>query len=78
VTLRVLALVGIAIPTCPVMANGFKNRTAAGKSPKPLPKKIPGVHVLNESAPTERPPVPPTSTSSPIEAIASCSPFFNS
>ena len=73
--LRVLALVGIAMPTCPVRASGFRNRSASGKSPKPLPKKIPGVHVLKVSALTSLLPVPPTSTSRPRDTTASCSSF---
>jgi ABC-type sugar transport system ATPase subunit len=53
-------------------------RNGSGKSPKPLPKKIAGSHVLNESAPIDWDPVPPISTPIPTETIVSCSAFFTS
>ena len=45
---------------------------------QPFPKKIPGAQVLNESAPIELEPVPPISTPTPTETIASCASFFRS
>src|SRR6266853_7029362 len=71
----VRALLGKATPTKPVIASGLINDNPRDKSPKPLPKNSPGVHVLKASAPTCLLPVPPTSTSRPIETTASCSSF---
>src|ERR1700722_3490181 len=70
----VLALLGKATPTRPVIAIGLSNDNPDGKSPKPLPKNRPGVHVLKVSA-TCLLPVPPTSTPKPRETTASCSSF---
>ena len=71
----VRALLGIATPTRPVIASGLNSDNSCGKSPKPLPKKSPGVHVLKASTPTSLLPVPPTSTARPRETTASCSSF---
>src|ERR1700720_2028887 len=71
----VLALLGMATPTRPVTANGLTKDNPCGKSPKPLPKNSPGVHVLKVSAPTSLLPVPPTSTARPRETTTSCSSF---
>ena len=73
VTVRVLALVGMATPTRPVTASGFRNETVSGRSPNPLPNKSPGSHVVNESASTRLLPVPPISTPAPNERMVSCS-----
>src|SRR6266545_3627477 len=75
---RVLALVGIATSKTPVIANGRTNEKDCDRSPKPLPKNSDGVHVLKESTPTEREPLPPTATPTPIETIASCASLFRS
>src|SRR6266478_3057308 len=71
----VRALLGKATPTRPVIASGLSHGNPCGKSPKPLPKNSPGVHVLKLSAPTSLLPVPPTSTARPRETTASCSSF---
>ena len=71
-----LERVGMPRPTDPVKANGRKNIALSGKSPKPLPKKIAGVTVLNDSAPTRLDPVPPMSQSAPTDNIVSCSSFW--
>src|SRR6266404_945756 len=71
----VLALLGKATPTRPVIASGLSNDNPGGKSPKPLPKNRAGVQVLKVSAPTCLLPVPPTSTPKPRDATASCSSF---
>src|SRR5947207_2817664 len=76
VTVSELALVGMATPTSPVTASGFRNESSPGKSPTPLPKNTAGVHVVNVSAPTCLRPVPPTSTSAPNESRASFRCFF--
>src|ERR1051325_6787470 len=48
----------------------------SGRSPNPLPTKIAGVQVLNDSAPTLLCPEPPMSQSTPTEAIASRASFL--
>src|SRR5215831_12785555 len=63
----------MATPTRPVTASGFKNETASGRSPNPLPQKNPGAHVVNDSAPIRLLPVPPISTPPPNERMVSCS-----
>jgi hypothetical protein len=50
VSVRVLALVGIAMLVVSVTANRRRAAKFSGKSPKPLPKSRVGVQVLNESA----------------------------
>ena len=67
----VLALEGIPTPTRPVTANGRKYFISSERSPKPFPKKIAGVNVENDSAPTRFDPLPPISQSMPAERIAS-------
>src|SRR6266849_3005171 len=42
----VRALLGKATPTRPVIASGLSHGNPCGKSPKPLPKNSPGIHVL--------------------------------
>ncbi len=59
----------------PVTASGLSGDNSCGKSPKPVPKNSPGVHVLKVSTPTSLLPVPPTSTARPKETTASCSSF---
>src|SRR6266446_2059159 len=71
----VRALLGKATPTRPVIASGLSHGNPCGKSPKPLPKNSPGVHVLKVSAPTCLLPVPPTSTPRPRDTTASRSSF---
>src|SRR4029077_10601184 len=71
----VRALIGSATPIRPVIASGLNHVNPCGKSPKPLPKNRPGVHVLKLSAPILLFPVPPTSTPRPKETTISCSSF---
>ena len=67
-----LERVGNNTPTWPVKVNGRSAHIKSGKLPNPLPKNNVGVTVLNRSAPIDKQPVPPISTSVPTETIASC------
>src|SRR5438046_10279226 len=61
----------MSAPRRPATANGLKIARRSGRSPKPLPARIEGLKVSNDSAPAAARPVPPTSQFSAIEATAS-------
>ena len=71
-------VIGCSSVTAPVMANGRSQERLSGRSPNPLPKKMPGWSVSGLPAPILVAPEPPMPQPKPAEIITSCSSFLYS